>query len=49
MNVFKRMIKYHKTEMKDEVVNKFIPKPITIFGLCNEVNNQVRAYELSSK
>lgn len=33
----------------DEIINKFIPKPITILRLSNEVNNQVHAYELNFK
>ena len=35
--------------LKENIISKFIQKPITIFGLCNEVNNQVHAYELSLK
>ena len=28
--------------LKEDIRTKFIQKPITIFGLCNEVNNQVQ-------
>lgn len=32
----------------EEIINTFIQKPITIFALCNEVNNQIGAYEALS-
>ena len=35
--------------LKEEIINKFIQKPITIFGLCDEVNSQIHAHELSIK
>ena len=31
----------------EEIINQFIQKPITIFALCNEINNQLRAHESS--
>ena len=41
--------KEFRKSVKEDVINKFIQKPITISGLCIEVNNQVHAYELSMK
>jgi len=38
-----------KKSVKEDVINKFIQKPITISGLCIEVNNQIHAYELRWK
>jgi response regulator RpfG family c-di-GMP phosphodiesterase len=35
-----------KNCVKENVINKFIQKPITIKELCQEVNNQVHAYQL---
>lgn len=32
----------------EKIINEFIQKPITIFCLRNEINNQLHAYELSS-
>ena len=29
--------------MKEEIINKFIQKPMTMNYLCNEVNNQLQA------
>lgn len=37
-----------KEYLIEEIINTFIQKPITIFALCNEVNNQIHAYELLS-
>jgi two-component system response regulator (stage 0 sporulation protein F) len=30
-----------------KIINQFIQKPITIFGLCNEINNQLSAHKSS--
>jgi DNA-binding NtrC family response regulator len=35
-----------KKYLIEEIINTFIQKPITIFALCNEVNNQIHAHEL---
>ena len=34
--------------LKDGIINSFIEKPITINRLCEEVRNEVEAYELHS-
>ena len=31
----------------EEIINQFIQKPITIFALCNEINDQLRAHASS--
>lgn len=36
---------FHKY-LKDDVINTFFQKPIPISHLCNEVNNQIHAYQL---
>jgi DNA-binding NtrC family response regulator len=33
--------------LKKEIINQFIQKPITIYALCNEINEQLRAHESS--
>ena len=35
-----------KKYLIEEIINTFIQKPITILALCNEINNQIHAYEL---
>jgi two-component SAPR family response regulator len=30
-----------------EIINQFIQKPITIYALCNAINDQLRAHESS--
>ena len=34
--------------MIEEIINTFIQKPVTIYHLCEEVNRQIHAYQLSS-
>jgi DNA-binding NtrC family response regulator len=31
----------------EEIINQFIQKPITVFALCNEINEQLRAHASS--
>lgn len=38
-----------KKYLKDGVVNSFLEKPITINRLCEEVRNEVEAYDFCSK